>query len=262
MTEEMGVYSLRITYIGGPTALIEIGGLRLITDPTFDPAGTEFPRFKKLARPALDVEQVGRVDAVLLSHDQHYDNLDNAGRVFLKQAGQVLTTSAGAQRLGGNAIGLEPWQAMELDARDGRRVTVTATPARHGPEGSESVTGDVIGFILSWEKQKNGALYISGDTVWYDGVAQVGHKFVVGTALLHLGAVEIQSSGLGRQTMSAEEAAQAAKTLNIHTLIPIHYQGWTHYRESRDEINRAFTQAGVDQRVLWLEPGVPQVLES
>ncbi len=261
MTENASVNQTRITYIGGPTALIEIGKLRFITDPTFDPTGTEFPRYKKLAGPALDMEQVGKVHAVLLSHDQHPDNLDNAGRAFLKQAERVLTTRAGARRLGGNAVGLDPWQAIDLDAGDGNRIKVTATPARHGPEGSESVTGDVTGFVLSWDGQKNGVLYISGDTVWYEGVAQVRREFTVGTALLHLGAVEIQSSGLGRQTMSGEDAARAARALNIRTLIPIHYEGWTHYRESRDEINRAFVQAGIDQ-VIWLQPGRAQVIDS
>jgi L-ascorbate metabolism protein UlaG (beta-lactamase superfamily) len=262
MTEKTGVDQMRITYIGGPTALIEIGRLRVITDPTFDPAGTEFPRYKKLAAPALDANQVGIVDAVLLSHDQHPDNLDSAGRAFLKRAGQVLTTSAGARRLGGNAVGLDPWQAIELDARDGRQITVTATPARHGPEGSESVTGDVVGFVLSWDQQKNGVLYISGDTVWYDGVAQVGRKFAVGTALLHMGAVQIESLGLSQLTMSAEDAARAARALHVRRLIPIHYQGWTHYRESRAEIHRAFVEAGVDQQALWLEPGEPRVIDS
>lgn len=37
------VIPLRITYLGGPTALIEWGGVNLLTDPTFDPAGTTYP---------------------------------------------------------------------------------------------------------------------------------------------------------------------------------------------------------------------------
>jgi L-ascorbate metabolism protein UlaG (beta-lactamase superfamily) len=76
---------LRITCIGGPTALIEIGGLRLLTDPTFDPAGGEYqtPSYSlfKLQQPALDKDAIGQIDAVLLSHD-HHDNLDNSGGRF------------------------------------------------------------------------------------------------------------------------------------------------------------------------------------
>src|SRR3954454_11609828 len=97
----------RITYIGGPTALIEIGPLRLLTDPTFDPAGTQYPTpaytLLKSQPPAVPVEALGRIDAILLSHDHHADNLDHAGRAVLAAAGRVLTTIAGAARLGGGA---------------------------------------------------------------------------------------------------------------------------------------------------------------
>ena len=78
--------SPRITLIGGPTALIEIAGFRLLTDPTFDaPGDYQLPHVKltKTASPAVGAEAVGAVDAVLLSHDQHSDNLDHSGRDFL-----------------------------------------------------------------------------------------------------------------------------------------------------------------------------------
>ena len=48
--------------------------------------------------------EVGAVDAVLLSHDQHADNLDHAGRAFLPRAARVLTTVIGAPRIGGHAV--------------------------------------------------------------------------------------------------------------------------------------------------------------
>jgi L-ascorbate metabolism protein UlaG (beta-lactamase superfamily) len=58
---------LRLTYVGGPTALLELGGLRLLTDPTFDPAGTEYrtPLYvlRKTGAPALADEAIGAVDA-------------------------------------------------------------------------------------------------------------------------------------------------------------------------------------------------------
>ena len=75
---------LRVNYIGGPTALVEIGGVRALTDPTFDPAGTEYPTnvytLHKTQSPSVAVGDLGSIDAVLLSHDHHFDNLDHAGR--------------------------------------------------------------------------------------------------------------------------------------------------------------------------------------
>src|ERR1700750_2947300 len=104
--------SVSITLIGGPTALIEIDGFRLLTDPTFDAPGEyQLPHvmLEKLVGPALPAGSIGEIDAVLLSHDQHSDNLDRSGKDFLARAGRVLTTEAGAMRLGAHAEGFAPW---------------------------------------------------------------------------------------------------------------------------------------------------------
>ena len=140
--------SLSITLIGGPTALIEIDGFRLLTDPTFDAPGSyQLPHvtLEKLEGPAMSAEAVGEM---LLSHDQHSDNLDHSGKDFLAKAKRVLTTEAGAKRLGGHAEGFAPWASTEL-TKDGRALKITATPARHGPAGIEPLSGDVIGFVVS-----------------------------------------------------------------------------------------------------------------
>src|ERR1700676_1840713 len=185
--------TLSITLIGGPTALIEVDGFRLLTDPTFDaPGAYQLPHVKleKLSSPAISADAVGPVDAVLLSHDQHSDNLDNSGRDFLAQASRVLTTIAGAKRLGSHAEGLAPWDITELTAKDGRSLTVTATPARHGPAGIEPLSGDVIGFVLTSATANSRPVYISGDTVWYDGVAEVARRFKAGVVLPFAGAAQ------------------------------------------------------------------------
>src|SRR3954463_7987845 len=127
-----------LTHIGGPTVLIEGGGWRLLTDPTFDPAGGSC-RFgwgagsRKLAGPAIAAPDLGPIDAVLLSHDHHDDNLDAAGRALLPSAGTVVTTVAGAKRLGGETRGLEPWTQTRLEAPGKPAIEVSATPCRHGP---------------------------------------------------------------------------------------------------------------------------------
>jgi L-ascorbate metabolism protein UlaG (beta-lactamase superfamily) len=167
-----------ITLIGGPTALIEANGFRLLTDPIFDaPGGYKLPHvtLKKLAGPARTAVQVGEVDAVLLSHDQHADNFDHSGRAYAMAAARLFTTPAGAQRLGGGAQGLAPWQSTTISEPNGRTLQITATPARHGPAGIEPLSGDVIGFMLGFAD--SASLYITGDTVWYEGVAEVARRF-------------------------------------------------------------------------------------
>jgi L-ascorbate metabolism protein UlaG (beta-lactamase superfamily) len=256
--------SVTLTHIGGPTLLIEVGGWRLLTDPTFDPAGGKYSfglgtGSEKLTDPSVSVEELGRVDAVLLSHDQHEDNLDAAGRAMLPSAGVVVTTASGAGRLGGGARGLEPWASTSLE-EDGRpSISVLATPCRHGPPGSHPIVGDVIGFALTWEGQEHGALWISGDTVLYGGVRSVADRVDVGTAVVHLGGVRFPVTGPLRYTMTGAEAVELCGLLHPQTVIPIHYEGWKHFREGRDAVEAEFARAPAEFRdtVRWLPIGEP-----
>ncbi|MFC8428263.1 MBL fold metallo-hydrolase [Streptomyces sp. NPDC057253] len=254
---------LRITHIGGPTTLIETGGWRLLTDPTFDPPGQRYgfgwgTSSHKSAGPALAARDLPPIDAVLLSHDQHGDNLDRTGRDVLHTARTVLTTPAGALRLGRNAEGLAPWSVTRLRAPDRPTITVTATPARHGPPLSRALTGQVTGFALTWEGQRHGALWISGDTVLYGGVRDVARRLTVGTALLHVGGVRFPITGPVRYTMTAAQAVSLSRLLRPRTAIPVHYEGWHHFHEGRDAIEHELARAPADirDRFHWLLPGV------
>jgi L-ascorbate metabolism protein UlaG (beta-lactamase superfamily) len=258
MTDE-----LRLTAIGGPTLLIEYRGLRLLTDPTFDPAGGDYPVgpvvLRKTGGPALSPAELGPLDAVLLTHDQHADNLDAAGRAALARAPRVLTTEFAAGRLGGAAIGLAPWASIDLPGTDGV-VRVTATPARHGPPGCEPMTGDVIGFVLAAGGAAPGEVYLSGDTVWYEGVAEVARRFAVTTAVLFLGAARLREVGPAHLTMDAADAVEAARAFAGAVVVPTHFEGWAHFSEGRAEVERAFAAAGLGHRLRWLTPGVPEVV--
>jgi L-ascorbate metabolism protein UlaG (beta-lactamase superfamily) len=248
---------LSVTYIGGPTALLEVGPLRLLTDPTFDPAGTEhhLPAYilRKTMGPALTVDQVGHVDAVLLSHEHHADNIDAAGRAMLRSVPRVLTTSAGAERLGGSAVGLAAWQQTDVPAADGRVLRVTATPCRHGPAHLDR--GPVIGFALAWQDAPDDVVYVSGDTVWYEGVAEVARRFRPRAALLFLGAARVAAVGPWPLTMTASEAVEAARALAGTVIVPLHFEGWEHFSESREDIVAAFARAGLADRLRWPVPG-------
>jgi L-ascorbate metabolism protein UlaG (beta-lactamase superfamily) len=254
---------LTITLIGGPTALIEVGGFRLLTDPTFDgPGEYQLPHvtLKKTSRPALMARDVGSIDAVLLSHDQHSDNLDNSGKAFLAQAGRVLTTVAGAKRLGGRAEGLLPWGTTKLTKRDGRAVTVTATPARHGPAGIEPLSGNVIGFVLSFSDPGVRPIYISGDTAWYDGVAEVARRFRAGVVLPFAGAA--RTRGPFHLTMDTNDVIETAHSFPDAVIVPLHAEGWAHFTQGREDLAATFNALGVGSRLRLLEPGVATAIET
>jgi L-ascorbate metabolism protein UlaG (beta-lactamase superfamily) len=253
------VSPVRVTHIGGPTVLIETGGWRLLTDPTFDPPGRKWnfgwgTSSRKLAGPAIPAAELGPIDAVLLSHDHHGDNLDEAGRGLLPSAGVVVTTAPGARRLGHGARGLEPWATTTLEAPGRPAIEITATPCRHGPPLSRPIVGDVVGFALRWEGQEDGVLWISGDTVLYDGVLEVADRLDVGVALLHLGGVRFRVTGPVRYTMTASDAVELCRRVRPRTTIPVHYEGWAHFQEERAEIER--TLASIDG-LRWLPIGEP-----
>jgi L-ascorbate metabolism protein UlaG (beta-lactamase superfamily) len=239
--------------------LLEIGSLRLLTDPVFDPAGGRYSfgwgtGSTKLTDSPVSPDSLGKIDAVLLSHDHHEDNLDKAGRAFLPRAKRVLTTTSGERRLRGNSEGMANWQSTILESGD-TKIKVTATPAQHGPLIVRPFAGQTIGFILEWEGQQNGALYITGDTIYYHGIDEVAERFTVSVAILHLGRASFPVTGPIRFTMDAKDGVKAARKLNPRKIIPIHYEGWKHFHEGRSVIEREFAIAELGDKLQWLEMG-------
>jgi L-ascorbate metabolism protein UlaG (beta-lactamase superfamily) len=253
-----------LTYVGGPTIAIDFCGLRFLTDPTFDAGGGEYATavttLTKIDGPAIALESLGQIDIVLLSHDHHFDNLDRAGRAMLGQASQVLTTPIGAERLGGGAVGMAPWESRSITAPDGHTVRVTSTPARHGPEGGDR--GPVTGFVLQCDDALDRALYVSGDTVWYEGVAEVAARFHVTTAVLFMGAARVAAAGPAHITMTAEDGVHAARAFSDAVIVPVHFEGWRHFSESRPDIERVFAAEGLSDRLRWPEAGRAITLSS
>ena len=157
----------KLTYLGGATYLFEIGSFRILTDPGFDAEGTEKSEgpghdLKKSMSPPIPADEIGRIDAVLLSHAHHYDNLDNTAKAMLPGWGRVLTNPDGLKALGGNTEAFESWESTELTNDAGETIKVTALPAVHtaNPEIRGAV-GETTGFMLEWDGQ-HGAFYISG----------------------------------------------------------------------------------------------------
>jgi L-ascorbate metabolism protein UlaG (beta-lactamase superfamily) len=245
-----------IIYLGGPTVIIEIDGLRFMTDPTLDPAGTEYivnnkPVYSKLKAPAIN--DVGKIDVVLLSHDQHKDNLDNAGRELLQKVPIILTTVTGATRLERNAKGLLTWETYHFDTAS-NKIIITATPARHGPAGSEKITGEVIGFLISVTGKKSFEIYLTGDTVFYSGIEEVAQRYTPQNVFIFAGAAHAR--GPFNLTMGTNDALDTAAAFPNATITPLHYEGWTHYTENIDMLKQAFAVLIIEGRLKFLVPVV------
>jgi L-ascorbate metabolism protein UlaG (beta-lactamase superfamily) len=100
-------------------------------------------------------------------------------------------------------------------------------------------------------------LWISGDTVLYGGLRHVADRLQVDIAILHLGGVQFPVTGPARYTMTAKDAVELCGLIRPRIAIPLHYEGWKHFKEGRDEIEREFARAPEDirRRIRWLPSG-------
>jgi L-ascorbate metabolism protein UlaG (beta-lactamase superfamily) len=234
--------------LGGPTTVLDLGGLRVVSDPTFDAPGPH-GYLTKTAGPAVADDELGPVDLVLVSHDNHPDNLDDRGRALALAAPLVLTTGSGARRLGQPASALAPWTSHTVRRPDGGELTVTAVPAVHGPEDGERdadgfVNCEVIGFVLSGPDLP--VIYVSGDNASIRTVTEIARRApAIDVVVLHAGAARVARRSEGRAlTLDSIRAAAAAAILGAAVVIPAHYDGWAHFSEGRDDLARAFADAG------------------
>ena len=240
--------AVRMTYVGGPTALLEVGGVRLLLDPTFDPPG-DYPigsrALTKTAGPSVTAEELGRIDAVLLSHDQHPDNLDAAGRDLLGTVPLVLSTATAAGRIPG-VRALPNWSDVELHG-----VRITGVPAQHGPDGSEHLVGEVTGFVLTGPA----TVYVSGDNASLEVVRAVADRFgPVDVAVLFAGGARTAVVD-GYLTLTSSDAAVAARLLGAAHVLPLHFEHWGHFTHGADTLREAFAAAGLADRLHLPTPG-------
>ncbi|MET0897333.1 MAG: MBL fold metallo-hydrolase [Mycobacterium sp.] len=254
-------HGFAIGVVGGPTVVLDYGGTRFVTDPTFD-APRDYGAMAKLIPPAVAAADLGDVDAVLLSHDDHRDNLDVAGREWAVSAVPVILTGPGAaQRLGTPALGLTTWDSTDLVRADGDgAVTVTAVPAVHGPldgtrDASGHVNAEVTGFVL--QAADLPTVYVSGDNASLVPVAQIARRFpVIDVAVLFAGASRLPAKNQGRPlTLTGQRAADVAAVLSVPRVVIAHIAGWSIYSETLDDVRAAFDEAGIAERLVAADAG-------
>lgn len=239
-----------ISVLGGPTTVVDYGGWRFVIDPTFDDPG-EYGYLTKLSGPAVGASDLGPVDVVLVSHDEHFDNFDREGRQFALNAPLIITHPGGAARLGPPAQGLAEWQTFVVDGVDGRPpIVVRAVPAVHGPADGDRDSGghvnvETTGFVLTGDGLPT--VYLSGDNASLRAVADIALRCgPIDVAVLFIGAARVPVRQNGRPlTLTSCRAAAAAEVLGAKVVIPAHTDGWAHFTEGTDAVQRAFFDAGI-----------------
>lgn len=259
--------NISVTHIDTACILININGYKILTDPTLDNAGKLYYHgsgtfSRKTENPAININELDGIDLILLSHHQHKDNFDNNGQKFASKIPLIISTKSAAKAIKG-ITGLDNWESYQINTTKIPGLKITATPAQHHPWWlPEFLSGKVIGFVIEFDKQKNGVIYISGDTVYFKGIREVASRYKIDIGIFHLGSVEFRYlTGFARYTMNSSDLVKSVNILKPQKIIPIHYKGWTHFKENESSLRSAIvSHKEIESKTIFLVPGSKTII--
>ncbi len=239
---------LRVTWLGHSTLLVEVDGHRILTDPVWsNRAGPGLGLGpKRFFAPPLPLEQLPRLDAVIISHD-HYDHLDMNTIRRLNKLGVKFVVPLGV------GAHLERWKVpasriVELDwwqSHTVGKLKLVATPARHG--SGRSLTDRNATLWASWSMVgPKHRVFFSGDGGYSPSFAEIGKKYgPFDVTLMESGAYNTAWSDFH---LGPEQSVKAHSDLRGKVMIPIHWgtfvlapHGWT---EPAERLRVAARNAG------------------
>jgi L-ascorbate metabolism protein UlaG (beta-lactamase superfamily) len=268
--------ALRVTWMGHSSMLVEIDGVRILIDPVWDERASPFQWMgpKRFFAPPLALEELPRIDVVLMSHD-HFDHLGEgtvrrlAGLAPTAQARWVTSLGVGAilTRFGVPAeriTELDWTETAHIDGAADARCAITSLPSRHFSGRSAFNRFETLwaSFILRGTSAESGqpghVVYYGADSGWWEGFAEIGAKYgPFDLTMLEIGAFNELWKPIH---MGPDGAAQAFRDLGgTGLLMPIH---WALFDLAlhpwRQPMERLLELADVDDLKLWApEPGMP-----
>lgn len=248
-------------FLGNATVLLRYGPLTLLTDPNFLHLGQYAYLGKgllsrRLTEPALEPEDLPRLDGIVLSH-LHGDHWDRRSRRHLDPSVPVLSTPHAARRLkvlhGRERVaGLRTWRGFTL--RQGPvQATVTALPGRHaGHPVLRGLLPPVMGSMIELGPAGGPPrlrLYVSGDTLPYDGLDEITRRFpAADLAVLHLGGTTLPGGFV--VTMDGRQGAELARRLGPRAVLPVHYEEYTVMRSPLSAFLAEAGRLGLGDRIV------------
>ena len=252
-----------IFFIGNATVLISFAGFTILTDPTFIHMHEKVHlgyglHTTRLTNPAININELPQLDFILLSHF-HGDHFDQVSINELDKSLLVVTTPHAAEELKykgfNNVEKLEKWDSISF-LKDDIRLTITATPGRHGPFPISIFLPQVMGSILDFQNINRSDLlriYITGDTMIFNDIKDISKCFPnVDIALLHLGGTTIMGIMV---TMDAMQGINMFKLIDPKKAIPIHYNDYDVFKSSLDDFKKEVKENGLEKRIHYLSHG-------
>ncbi|OBH90470.1 MBL fold metallo-hydrolase [Mycobacterium sp. E2733] len=261
---------ITVTFVGNATTLIAAGGLTLLTDPNFLHRGQHAYLghglvSKRLKEPALRIDELPPVDAVVLSH-MHGDHWDRVSQKGLDHDLPVVTTPHAARRLHhrgfANASGLSTWEQHKI-TKGGTTVTMTSLPGRHGPGWTQRLLPPVMGTMLEFAADDGSPrrrLYISGDTLLIEELKEIPARFdSIDAGVLHLGGTRLPAGprlpfGL-TVTMDGRQGAELVAMLALPKAIPVHFDDYGVFASPLADFTREMRRREIADRIIEVPRG-------
>ena len=291
-----GTENASLYFVGTATTILEWEGIRIMTDPNFLHAGDHVHlgpgvTGTRLTNPAVDLHELPRIDAVLLSH-YHADHFDQHVEASLRRDLPIVTTPHAKEHLFEKKDEAERFTAVyDLDhfessllsvqqATDGKvpSIKVTGMPGKHVPPGPLSVVNDLLDAVpptngwmveLGYKPSSSSSdvefrsgyrIYISGDTLMVDELKEIPERYkdqTIDLLLIHLGGTTIPSPKvpLLMVTMDAKQGVQLMKLVRPDVTIPIHYDDYDVFLSPLEDFKNAVAEAGLGDMVVYLDRG-------
>jgi L-ascorbate metabolism protein UlaG (beta-lactamase superfamily) len=253
-----------VQFIGTATVLLRYGGLTILTDPNFLHKGDHVHlgyglQSQRLTNPAIEFDNLPPIDLVILSH-MHEDHFDKLVQQKLKRDTPIVTTPEASEeltRLGfTRTIALPRWAALDI-TKGADRLRVAAMPGRHGGPLSARLLPTVMGSMLEFSSTTGTRpyrMYISGDTLLYDDIAEIPRRYPnIDLALLHLGGTRIL--GVVKVTMDGKDGVRMLQLVAPRHAIPIHYDDYDVFKSPLSDFQREVADAGLTGKVTYLNHG-------
>ncbi|TQM03157.1 MBL fold metallo-hydrolase [Pseudonocardia kunmingensis] len=245
-----------LTFVGTATTVLRLGAFTLLTDPNFVRRGERVHlgyglTSKRRTDPAMRIDELPRLDAVLLSH-LHGDHFDRVARRDLPREPPVVTTRHAARRLQhwgfGGATGLATWEDWEAERGD-ERLRITSVPGRHGPTGVHRLLPPVMGGVLDLERGGQRVLraYVTGDTLDVPELRAIRERFPgIDVMITHLGGTRVLGVLV---TMDGRQGADLVEMIGPAVVVPVHHDDYAVFRSPLEDFVAELRRRGQDERL-------------